>query len=150
MSPNRATTLSSGAPPSTGTNVTVAAPVFLQIIQLNGVNVAPIDVHANLVFTPDAGSYNLLDNPRAGQIWSGSLSESVDAALAAAGVSGKATEIIYTMDNDLTAISQTGTVAFIEKKTADGVTITASVPEPMSIGWVSFAALALFKRRQRS
>jgi hypothetical protein len=139
-----------GAPPSTGTNVTVAAPVFLQIIQLNGVNVAPIDVHANLVFTPDAGSYNLLDNPGAGQIWSGSLSESVDAALAAAGVSGKATEIIYTMDNDLTAISQTGTVAFIEKKTADGVTITASVPEPMSIGWVSFAALALFKRRQRS
>jgi len=138
-----------GTPASTSTYVTVAAPVFLQIIQINGVGVSPIDVNTNVVFSPDGGSYNLLDDPGAGVIWSGSLSVSIDAALAADDVAGKATEVIYTMDNDLSAFSQTGTVAFIQKKTADGVTITA-VPEPVSIGWVSFAALALFKRRQRS
>jgi len=139
-----------GSPASTTTSVSVAAPVFLQVIQLNGVGVSPIDISTNVVFTPDGGSYNLLNDPGAGIIWSGSLAESVDAALAADNITGKATEIIYTMDNDLTAISQTGTIAFIEKKTADGVTITASVPEPVSIGWVSFAALALLKRRQRT
>jgi hypothetical protein len=42
--------------------VSVAAPVFLQIIQINGVGVSPIDVNTNVVFTPDGGNYNLLAN----------------------------------------------------------------------------------------
>jgi hypothetical protein len=138
-----------GTPASTSTSVSVAAPVFLQIIGINGVGVSPIDVNTNVVFTPDGGDYNLLDNPGAGIQWTGSLAENIDAALAADDVSGKATEVIYTMDNDLTAISQTGTIAFIQKKTADGVVITA-VPEPVSIGWISFAGLALLRRRKKS
>jgi len=137
-----------GAPASLGTNVSVAAPIFLQIIQVNGVGINPVNVDANVVFTPDAGSYNLLNNPGSGVIWTGSLNVNIDSALAAAGVSGQATEVIYTMDNDLTAISQAGTIAFIQKKTVGGVIITPSVPEPVSTSWIALSALALLKRRR--
>src|SRR5580704_12513718 len=49
-----------GGPAAVTTSVSVAAPVFLQIIQINGVGVSPIDVNTNVVFTPDGGNYNLL------------------------------------------------------------------------------------------
>jgi hypothetical protein len=139
-----------GAPAAVTTSVSVAAPVFLQIVKLNGVGITPIDVNADAIFTPNGGSYNLLNNAGAGIIWNGALSESIDAAIAAAGQTGRATEVIYTMDNDLTAISQSGTIAFIQKKTNQGVTITTSMPEPASIGMLAFAAVGVLKRRQRS
>ena len=51
------------------------------------------------------------------------------------------------MDNQLIATSEQGTISFIKKKTADGVTITTVIPEPVSISGV--AALTLVLRRRR-
>lgn len=138
-----------GANPSLSTTVSVAAPVFLQIVQLNGVGITPIDVNANAVFTPDAGSYNLLNDAGTGVIWNGALSESIDAAIANAGDTGQATEVLFSMDNDLTAISQTGNVADIKKKTEDGVTIEASVPEPTSVALIAVSVAAVLLMRPR-
>ncbi|MES1213606.1 MAG: PEP-CTERM sorting domain-containing protein [Singulisphaera sp.] len=142
--------------PFSGTSSTfasVSAPVFLVIQAVNGVALtSPIHYNTNLTFT-GGGTYSLPTNVGTGVIWSGSASIDVNAILAANNISGKATQIQYTMDNSLLAVSGgAGTLAFIKKKDIGGVTITTNVPEPSSIVLVGIMGtvglIARWRRRR--
>jgi len=150
--------LSGVAVPNDDTFAKVGGTVFLTILSLNTnpSNFIPIQTSANLVFTPhgggvnpNGGTYDLATDAGTGVIWTGTLGNSIDQAIMNAGYVGNATEVLFTMDNTLTANSQANTSAFIEKKQADAVTLTTSVPEPLSTGWAALTALALLKRSRK-
>lgn len=133
-------------------SVSISAPVFLVIEAVNGVDlVSPLNYQQNVVFS-GGGNYSLPANVGTGVIWSGTANININAVLAAAGISGQATRIQYTMDNSLLAISGgAGDLAFIKKKDVGGVTLT--VPEPSSVVLASMAcmgAIALLLRRAKT
>jgi hypothetical protein len=134
---------------TSATSTSVAAPVILRVTALNGVAVNPIEFTANLTFTPTGGTFTLPGSAGTGVLWNGTLDFNLDSALAGAGYSGQATSVIVDLDNTLTAFSQTGTVAFIEKKAFDGVTITP-VPEPTCLGLLTLGGCSLLARRRRA
>jgi hypothetical protein len=135
----------------TGTSLTrasVSAPYFARIIEVDGVSVTPISLTGNFAFIPSGGTFELPTDPGVGVIWSGSATINIAAALAANNVSGKATKVTYSMDNALYAQSEPGTVAFIKKKTLDGLSITVVVPEPATFTAIAgVSALALRRRK---
>jgi hypothetical protein len=119
-----------------GTNFTftsVTANVFVDIVEVNGVAISDVDVNGSLVFTPQNGLYQLGNNgggPTFNTIWTGTLFIDLDAALAAEGISGRATRIDVNIDNTLTAGSEAGTFALIAKKDFGGLSITINGPNP--------------------
>ena len=125
------------------TSTSVAAPVFLTLTEVNGIGISPTALYSgNLVFTPSGGTYDLLNDPGTGVIWNGSLFIDVDAALAAIHIDGRATKIVYHMDNTLTAISEANSIAFIAKK--DGIVrLEVNVPEPASMVLAFFGSLGV-------
>jgi len=136
---------------TTGTSVSVSAPVFLTLDEVDGVAITPVALYSgNLAFTPSAGSYNLVSNPGNGIIWTGTLSIDVTAALLAHGIGGRATKLEYTMDNSLLALSQVNSIAKIEKKNGIvGITVNPPVPEPSSIALLGIGTLGLLLARLR-
>jgi hypothetical protein len=136
---------------TSATNTSVSAPVFLTLTEVNGGTVSPVALFSgNLTFSPSSGSYNLVSNPGSGVIWNGSLLINVDALLVANGINGRATRIEYQMDNQLLAFSQSGSIAFIEKKNGF-VSISVNVPEPSTLVLALIGSLALawqFRRRR--
>jgi hypothetical protein len=138
-------------PPSTSASAQISAPIFLQIQAVNGVDlISPYNYQQSVVFT-GGGNYSLPTNAGTGVIWSGTAAINVNAVLAAAGISGQATRVQYTMDNSLLTITGgAGDLAFIKKKDVGGVTLT--VPEPSSLVLTAMACLggmALLIRRIR-
>jgi len=138
---------------TTATGVSVGAAVFLQVIELDGVGVAPINLNGNLLFTPSGGTYDFVNDPHGpASPWSGTLTMDIDALLAAQSppIVGQATKILLTMDNTLVATSENGTAATIKKKTSNGVTIIVDtdVPEPASMALVALGGVALLVRRK--
>jgi hypothetical protein len=127
-------------PASTTASASISAPIFLQIQAVNGVDlVSPYNYQQSVVFT-GGGNYSLPANAGTGVIWSGAATINVNAVLAAAGISGQATRIQYTMDNSLLTITGgAGDLAFIKKKDVGGVTLT--VPEPSSLVLTAMACL---------
>jgi hypothetical protein len=144
-------TLQSFLGPS-GSTVQIAAPVFVRIEAVDGVNLlTPINVKANLVF-PNGGVFTLPANAGIGVQFTGSATLDLDAALATAGINGKATKVQYTMDNSLLSFTDVnGTVAFIKKKDIGGVSITAIVPEPSTflLAGMGLAGMAVLATRRR-
>jgi hypothetical protein len=136
-----------GAGPGT---VSVAATLFVQIVEIGGTPVNPVVINGSLVFTPSgnpatvAGDYALPGNAGVGTVWTGTGTLDIDAALASRGISGQATKVLFSMNNTLVSIGSPGTVAFIKKKT-NGVTIV--VPEPASLGMLLGGAIVLLRRR---
>jgi PEP-CTERM motif len=127
---------------TSATNVSVSAPVQLTLTGVNGGSVSPVALFSgNVVFTPAGGSYNLASNPGTGVIWTGSLLINIDALMTNNG-GGRATQIQYVMDNTLVAFSQSGTIAFIEKKNGF-VDLVANVPEPSTWVLAVLGSLAL-------
>jgi len=129
------------------TNAWVAASLFVRVLEIDGVGVNPIQLNTNFTFSPSDGTYNLVDDRGNAQIWNGGVEVDVSAMIAAAGKTGKATKVTISLDNQLYAASEAGTIAHIKKKTVDGVTITAIVPEPMSLCLLALGALAIARRR---
>ena len=126
------------------TYVQIAAPVWITIIEVDGMTIDPILISESLEITPSGGDFNLADGGNGvGSTWEGHLTVDLDAALAAAGIDGAATatRVLFNMDNTLIARSEEGSVAFIKKKSAIiGITI---VPEPSSLVLAGFGLFAL-------
>jgi hypothetical protein len=136
---------------TSATNVTLSAPVTLNILAINGSPVTPIPINTSLTFSPQS-SYSLPTNMGTGVIWTGSLNADLAAAIAGAGDTGTATQVSVAISDTLTASSELGTIAEIEKKTHDVISITttiSAVPEPTSLGLFAIAGGALLKRRGR-
>ena len=139
-----------------GTNETflqAAAPVFVQIVEVDRQSIDPILIVEALRFTPSDGIFSLLDDQNgAGIVWEGHLTIDLDAALAEHDVEGFVTRVLLNMDNSLIAVSEPGSLAFVKKKTAR-IVITPSVPEPSSIVLACLGLLALagrlWRRRER-
>jgi hypothetical protein len=115
------------------TNASVSTALFVRIIGVNDVPITPVTYSTHMVFSPSDGTYNLIDDPGMTQIWQGGIEINLDAILAVTGISGKATRVDVTLDNQLITMSEAGTISYIKKKEADGVSITAIVPEPSSL-----------------
>lgn len=130
------------------TQTAVATPTFLTILQVDNVDITPLNVNANAVMTPSGGTFNLVSDAGIGILWEGNLSFDVPAILAANSISGNATKAILTLNNTLIAASQAGSTAFIQKK---GVIISVLVPEPSTVAMsvMGFVALVGYGIRRR-
>jgi hypothetical protein len=124
----------------------VAASVFIDIFEIDGVAVNNINANALMVFT-NGGQFDSNSNPGT-TIWTGSLLIDLDAIIAGAGATGRATLIEINLDNTLVAYAASGASARIEKKDIDGLAITV-VPEPGTalLTALGLAGLATIRRR---
>lgn len=114
----------------------------VQVIALAEIMVTELD-HGNTPLTALASSpipigfnitWDLINDPGA-VIWSASDSESIETVLTNRGVSFEygATAFDFIMNNQLFAISEEGTFAFIDKKRIDIKVDTEMVPEPTTV-----------------
>ncbi|MCI0498280.1 MAG: PEP-CTERM sorting domain-containing protein [Planctomycetales bacterium] len=96
----------------------------------------------------DDGIFKLVEDGVGTAGWEGELKVDIDAALVAAGVSGKATQVYFTMDNTLFAMSETGSVAQIEKKGLGGFIVTIpQIPEPATLIMMGLGGLLLARKK---
>lgn len=132
--------------------VTVSAPVFIEIFEVDNVAINQIDVNANLVFTPVVvpdGVYNASSFGNVtGQIWTGFLEIDLNQVLADNGYAGGATLVEITMDNILTAAAVNGGSAMIEKKDTSGLSVTV-IPEPSSASLLALGLVGIASIRRR-
>lgn len=136
----------------TGTAATqVFAGVIMRITvtQIDGMNVSPISlgpVNASVVF-------NLAANPGVVQPWSLSITADVNSQLTALGVTfdAGATKLDVVINNQLGALSETNSLAFIAKKDFQVNIRPDVIPEPSSamlfVG--ALGGLLLFRRVRR-
>ena len=132
-----------------GTSATVSAPIFINIVEVDGLSVTPINFNTNMVFTPSAGDYNLADDGAGfGVIWVGILDIDVNQVLIDQGISFEfgATEIKFIMNNILATTSEAGSSAEIQKKDL-GLSITI-VPEPASLALFTLGTALIATRRR--
>lgn len=136
---------------TSGTYVQVSAPVTIEIYQVDGAAITPINVTQYMTFTPPDGKYDLInDGPAVADPWSGGVSFDVNQILVDNGVDFDvgATKVDFYLDNTLVAISEVGTQARIAKKDFSGFTITVT-PEPSTIGLLVIGVLGMSLRRRR-
>ncbi len=138
-----------GGSGNSSTNVSVSAPYFLRITEVDGVSINPISLSGNLAFSPSGGTYELPGEAGVGVIWTGSASVNVADALAANNITGKATKATFSMDNVLLAFSQPGSLALIKKKQIGGTTVTIIVPEPAALTALAGVSALSLRRRRR-
>lgn len=129
------------------TNATVSAAIFIRIEEINGVSVNAINLNGNMVFTPSGGSFELPGEAGTAVIWQGAAAFDIDAYLAGLGISGRATKATVTLDNTLVTFSQSGTISFIKKKQAEGVTVTV-LPTPGTAVLLGLSGLIAARRKR--
>jgi hypothetical protein len=133
------------------TAATVSAPVFIDIVEVDGNSINPISLQLQ-TFTPSGGTYNLINDPGFGVIWNGSLNVDLTQALidASEPFESGVTKIDVDLDNILTAISETSSSATIAKKDFKGFSVTAIIPEPSTALLLAagLAGLAAARRRR--
>jgi hypothetical protein len=120
--------------------------MFVTVLEVNGVAISAITDSVVGTFTVGP-SLNAVANPGSTN-WQGTTSIDVDAFLAAHSIVGSATKVRVALDNDLYAFSEAGSVAKIQKKTANGVVV--SVPEPSALALLALGCLSLGLRARRS
>ena len=145
-----------------GTDATftaVAAYVFIDIQEVDGVGINPIKLLKSLVFNPSGGTYGLGTDGGGGPYyttsWTGSLLVDLTQALIDKGVKYDlgVTKMSVNIDNVLVAISQPHTYSVIAKKDFGGLSVTVNqpgqgeIPEPTSIA-LALVGLALVAVRR--
>jgi hypothetical protein len=121
---------------STITSTVVRMPVFIDIVEVNGVGINPIKLSGSSLppivatFNPSNGDFYLGVDGGGGPLyhttWTGQLFVDLNA------IQKGITKINVNLDNVLIAVSQQGTSALIAKK--DFFTVTTNIPEPTSFG----------------
>jgi hypothetical protein len=130
------------------TRVWVGLAYFVDVLEVNGAPVTVPTLSGSGVFAPLSGDYNLVNpGPTFLGLWTGGANIDVSAHLAANNISGQATRVRVTVDNQLVAVSEAGTVAFIKKKEIGGVAITV-IPSPASLALVGLGGLVAARRRR--
>jgi hypothetical protein len=141
------TTLAGAGNDSTATSVTATGTIT--VTEANFASIASVAHPIALTFTPSGGGYGLGTDGGGGPIffqqWAGSLLVDIHQIVP------NATKVSIDITNTLTASSQAGTAATINKKDFGGISITVNIPEPASLvlvvlGMVSFAGTGRFRR----
>lgn len=136
-----------------GTLVDVTANFYINITKVDGAPITPVNLGGTMTFTPVAsGTLTLPANPGFGQLWGGVINFDINNALTLANVPYLygATEVQFTLDNELIAISELGTIARIQKKDFQGsVGIEVIVPEPSILALTLCGAGLLISRRAK-
>jgi hypothetical protein len=135
-------------PGTAATWVDVTANFYINVYEVNGSPITPLNINGSMTFAPVAnGLLTLPLNPGVGDPWSGAYSLDLDAALALAGYTGGATRVSFKLDNELFALSEAGTVARIQKKDFQGsVGIEVIVPEPTTLTMILCGGVAILMR----
>ena len=154
-------TLAGNVPPgSMGTAAVVVTSGFLHIHEVDFVGIGDIAVPFALTFSPSGGTYFLGTDGGGGPFfssqWTGSATLNVDAILAANGVAFEhgATNVSINLTDTLSAASETGTSAVINKNDVSVTIIRAAgpsrtVPEPGTLTLIGAGLTALMLRRRR-
>jgi hypothetical protein len=130
------TTLAGAGTDATSTEVTANGTITINAV--DGAAITPIVQPISLAFTPSGGSYGLATDggglPIYHTQWSGTLAVNVAQILTTTGVpfTFGATNLSVDLVNLLTARSQAGTDALINKHDFGGISITVNIPEPAS------------------
>ena len=126
------------------TSVAVSVVFSANILEVDGV---AINGPSQVVSTTSLLNTNLVDSPGLGQAWIGQAEFDISALAASElGITGDITRARISLDNQLLAISEDGSSAFIDKKNIDGVVIT--VPEPASVALLALGGIAVLARRR--
>lgn len=133
-------------------SVSVSATFELDILEVDGVGVVPINLVIPMMFSPSAGDFDLVSDgpgPLVNDIWNGELMVDLSQALIDNNVpfTSGVTKVSVRFDNTLTAQSEAGTSAFIAKKDVGGVGITV-VPEPASLALLAAGGFCLLGRQR--
>ena len=133
-------------------SVSVSATFELDILEVDGIAIAPINIVTPMVFTPSGGDFDLISDgpgPLVNGIWSGQLMVDVRQALIDQNIPfvNGATKVSVSFDNTLTAQSEAGTSAFIAKKDVGGVGITV-IPEPASLMLMTAGGFCVLGRKR--
>ena len=136
-------------PGGVGTFAGVTSSIFIDIVEVDGSGITPVQVITSMTFAPSAGNWDLLNDgpgPLNG-IWTGGATVDLLQALIDENVpfTSGVTKVNVSLDNTLSTTSEDGTSSFIAKKDTKGLSVTT--PEPSTVVLLAGGLLALARRR---
>lgn len=146
-----------GSHGTAATNASILAPLTVTVYQVDGQAITPFIYRTtDMDFAPSNGLFALPGQKGSGVAWAGTVTLDVTGLLRDNGYQGYATEVQLTWENDLTANSQPGTIAYIKSKQAGGTGITIvtpgdpPIPEPVTFLGVllGLSGLATYVRKR--
>jgi len=137
------------------TNVSVNASVFIDVMEVDGVGITPVEFSGNMVFTPKT-TYSLPGDAGVLVIWTGNLILDINQLLTDNEVDFDlgATMVRVELDNALLSFSEASTIANIQKKDFEVIVATGPdpgpvIPEPATMAVVLALGGAAAVRRRR-